>query len=138
MRIVIVPEDRKVSVDGDVTEFNFNIDPDIHAVQWYGDRGVIEYKSKPQVKINSFVDFEHLLVERTNAIAQQEQDRLDAIAAAEAALTPQEKRVREYPSVQDQLEALYDARQGDPSKLNQIDAQIQAVKLKYPKEVTPL
>lgn len=42
-------------------------------------------------------------------------------------------RRREYPSIERQLEALYDARNGDDTKLKAIDQQIADVKLKYPK-----
>lgn len=46
MRVVIVPEDGSVSVDGKGfggLDLSF-IDPTIHAVQWYGDRGEVEHK----------------------------------------------------------------------------------------------
>lgn len=38
-----------------------------------------------------------------------------------------------YPSIQDQLDALYKARQGNTGALEQIDAKIARVKEKYPK-----
>lgn len=44
-----------------------------------------------------------------------------------------EMRKAEYPSVGDQLEAAYLARQGDDSKQIEIDEQIRRVKEKYPK-----
>jgi hypothetical protein len=66
--------------------------------------------------------------------------KLAAHEAAEAAAAParalyalQEKRRLEYPSIGDQLDALYKARHGDPSELQAIDAKIAGVKTKHPK-----
>lgn len=42
-------------------------------------------------------------------------------------------RRAEYPSVVDQLEAAYKARQGDPSMQDELDGRITEVKEKYPK-----
>jgi predicted lipid-binding transport protein (Tim44 family) len=44
-----------------------------------------------------------------------------------------EMRRAEYPSVEEQLEAAYEARQGDDSRQREIDERIRAVKEKYPK-----
>jgi len=47
MRVTIIPEDkwiRKDNVSAHLPEWNFN-DPDIHAIQWYGDHGEIEWKN---------------------------------------------------------------------------------------------
>jgi hypothetical protein len=44
-------------------------------------------------------------------------------------------RQAEYPSVTDQLDALFHARQGDMSALEALDAQKAAVKAKYPKPI---
>jgi len=44
-----------------------------------------------------------------------------------------EERAFAYPSVGDQLDALYKARQGDSSALDQIDSQIAAVKQQFPR-----
>lgn len=47
--------------------------------------------------------------------------------------TLQERRWELYPSIQDQLDALYAARQGDPSGLQDIDSKITAVNQSIPK-----
>jgi hypothetical protein len=44
-----------------------------------------------------------------------------------------EARLAEYPSLGDQLDALYKARQGDPSELAELDARIREVKARHPK-----
>lgn len=44
MRVTIIPADRMVMVDGEVrAPLAFVIDPAIHAVQWYDDRGEVEF-----------------------------------------------------------------------------------------------
>ena len=42
-------------------------------------------------------------------------------------------RKSEYPSIEDQLDALYKARRGDDSELKKLDRKITRVKNKYPK-----
>jgi len=47
-------------------------------------------------------------------------------------------RAQSYPSLGDQLDALYWARNGDTSHLNAIDEKINEVKVSYPKDMTPI
>ena len=47
-------------------------------------------------------------------------------------------RSRAYPTLGDQMDALYKARQGDSIDLDAIDAQIAQVKTDYPKDMTPI
>jgi hypothetical protein len=47
-------------------------------------------------------------------------------------------RQNEYPSVGDQLDALYWARVGKPEVLAAIDAQIDEIKSRYPKDMAPI
>lgn len=45
-RMTVIPGDRTVALDGDhrtVTEVR-SLHPDIHAIQWYGEEGEIEWK----------------------------------------------------------------------------------------------
>jgi hypothetical protein len=44
-----------------------------------------------------------------------------------------EARLAEYPSIGDQMDALYKARQGDPAELAAVDARIHEVKARHPK-----
>ena len=47
-RVTIIPDDEFVSVDGESyhdIDLSF-INSDIHAVQWYGDEGEVEYKDE--------------------------------------------------------------------------------------------
>jgi hypothetical protein len=52
--------------------------------------------------------------------------------------TYSEIREEKYPTLGDQLDALYWARQGDNTILQQIDQEIQNVKSQYPKDMTPM
>lgn len=47
-------------------------------------------------------------------------------------------RARMYPSLGDQMDAMYKARQGDSTQLDAIDAAITQVKADYPKDMTPV
>lgn len=55
MRVTIIPADkfiRKDDVSAHLPEWNFN-DPDIHAIQWYEDRGEIEWKNPQRNEITT-------------------------------------------------------------------------------------
>lgn len=61
MRVTIVPEDRYIQVDGRGLNFDFAADPNIHAIQWYGDHGTVEQKiggSRPATlaEVQPFID----------------------------------------------------------------------------------
>ena len=62
MRLTIIADDRNVGVDG---EFYLDIDltgldPTIHAVQWYGEYGEVEYK--PRFENGAIVKPANLLI----------------------------------------------------------------------------
>lgn len=47
MKFTIIPDDKTVIIDGlGYSPLAFKIDGNIHAVQWYGEFGEIEYKSE--------------------------------------------------------------------------------------------
>ncbi len=68
-RLIIVPESCLVSIDGDVrTDLDLSSLPEtIHAVQWYGESGEIEYKpdaagfKKPNEPISSLDPFRKII-----------------------------------------------------------------------------
>ena len=85
MKFTIISDDKTIIVDGfGYSELEFTIDNNIHAVQWYGDIGEIEYKSqltnggliKPQnLIIHQYSDFTLALnaweSAKQNELAQQ-------------------------------------------------------------------
>jgi hypothetical protein len=66
MRVVIVPEDNRVSVEGFSETVDIStLDEDIHVVQWYGTVGEVEYKhdyvqntKAPNVRITDFTPYQ--------------------------------------------------------------------------------
>lgn len=89
MRVTIIPDDKFVSVDGDgLLDLDLSfVDSNIHAIQWYGTHGEIEYKDPVTGKmtsneeITSFDQFQQAIT-----AWQAEKDRVAAeVAAAEAA-----------------------------------------------------
>ncbi len=110
-----------------VASSNYNVASNIHAIQWDGSNGSIEYNdgtpNKDITDISSY-DFESKHTTEKKAIA-------DAEAKIEAdeisAWTYKEKRANEYPTTEDQLDDIYH---------NGVDGwktTIKAVKDKYPK-----
>lgn len=95
MKLTIVAEDRVISIDGvsfsdlDISALN----PSIHAVQWYGEYGEVEYKSK--VENNQIVKPQNQLIQDFSEfqwavdawnVAKQEYDKMlvEQIPAVEA------------------------------------------------------
>tara|TARA_B100000927_G_scaffold288788_1_gene284106 strand:- start:12507 stop:12911 length:405 start_codon:yes stop_codon:yes gene_type:complete len=116
-------------IDGEqVDSSNYGIASNIHAIQWEGSKGTIEYNdgtaNEDITDISSF-DFEtkHTTEKKVNADAEAkaEADRI-------ANMTYKDKRKEEYPAIEDQLDDIYH---------NGIDgwkATIKVIKDKYPKE----
>lgn len=120
----------QITIDGesvDSTNFIGLVDSNIHAIQWDGSSGEIEYKDDtPNAIITdiSSYGFESTHATEKQAIedaeAQEEADRI-------ANMTYADKREAEYPEIGDQLDDIYH---------NGIDgwkATITAIKNKYPK-----
>ena len=116
-------------IDGlQVDSSNYGLASNIHAIQWNGSSGEIEYndgKSNEDITDISSFDFEtkHATEKKAyeDAEAKAESDRI-------ANRTYADKRVAEYPSIGDQLDDIYH---------NGVDgwkATIKTVKDKYSKE----
>lgn len=61
MRVTIVPEDKYIAVNKRGLNFDFAADNNTHAIQWYGDQGVVELKtggSRPATlaEVQPFID----------------------------------------------------------------------------------
>ena len=115
-------------IDGvQVDSSNYGIDTKIHAIQWNGSKGTIEYNdgtaNKDITDISSYdLETKHSTEKKANADAEAkvEADRI-------ANMTYVDKREAEYPMIQDQLDDIYH---------NGIDGwktAIKAIKDKYPK-----
>ncbi len=116
-------------IDGvQVDSSNYGVDSNIHAIQWNGTKGSVEYnngKANEDITDISSYDFESKHATEKKAIADAE---AKAISDAEANMTYAEKRSAEYPSIEDQLDDIYH---------NGVDgwkATIKTVKDKYSKE----
>ena len=120
----------RITIDNeyiDSANFVGLVDSNIHAIQWGGSKGEIEYNdgtpNKEITDISSF-DFETKHATEKKSI-DDEQAKSDK--EAEAKMTYVDKRALEYPAIGDQLDDIYH---------NGIDGwktTIKAVKDKYPK-----
>jgi len=75
--------------------------------------------------------FEKILKKKQEETQKEEKEK-------NRVFTYSEIREERYPSLGDQLDALYWARQGDNTVLQQIDQEIENVKSQYPKNMTPM
>jgi len=128
----------RIEVDGvgiDSPNFVGVVSDDIHAIQWNGTSGEIEYKdSRANTVINdiSSYNFETLFATEKQALedaeAQAEAKQAQAEADRIANRTYQEKRADEYPRIEDQLDKIYH------DGIDGWKADIKVIKDKYPKE----
>jgi hypothetical protein len=129
--LTIIKDDKTVIVDGvALTLDTVVLDSNVHAVQFDGTNGEIEYNDgTPNEAITSISDYstitdDHATKVTADATASEEK-RAELLAEA---ATYQWKRQNEYPEVVDQLDDIYH---------NGIDAwkaTIKSTKDKYPKE----
>ena len=116
----------RITIDGellDSSNFINVVSDDIHAIQWDGTSGEIEYKdgrANTTITDISSYNFETLFNTEKQAIA-------DAETLAIQNRTYKEKREIEYPEVVDQLDDIYH------NGLDGWKATIKAIKDKYPK-----
>lgn len=118
----------KVIIDGvEVDSLNYGVDTRIHAIQWDGSSGTIEYNDgTPNEDISDISSYNF---ETKHATEKQALADAEAQAEAEriANMTYADKRRAEYPLLQEQLDDIYH---------NGIDgwkSTITAIKNKYPK-----
>jgi len=84
-RITIINNDNgtvDVNLNNEIVEQipTTNLDPNIHAVQWYGDHGEVEYFDRNE-KINDFSEFDVILTDRQKEIDRiHEQEIADTLA----------------------------------------------------------
>jgi hypothetical protein len=120
----------RIAIDGEIIDsanFVGFVDSNIHAIQWDGTSGEIEYKDDtPNATISDISSYGF-----ETKFATEKQAMADAEAQAEADrtanMTYANKRVAEYPSIGEQLDDIYH---------NGIDGwkgTIKAIKDKYPK-----
>ncbi len=130
MKVTIINTDKLVIVDGESLTIDFKINANIHAIQWSGKSGHIEYSDgKPNKIINSFESFKSIIdlfnLEKQrleNAEIQAEKDRI-------ASLTWLDKRKAKYDAL-NQFEMQFDDAINGTTTW--IDA-IKAIKLEIPK-----
>lgn len=84
MRLTIIPSDRVVTVDGVSRVFDFETDPNIHAVQWRGDSGSVEQHEGGSRYIDSLAEFQEI-IDAYNALDPNPAPAPDDLAAVLAA-----------------------------------------------------
>ena len=132
--------DDAMTVDGNGQSVDLSsLSSDVHAIQWDGSTGHIEYNDgRLNETIDSIDDYQSYIDAHASAKAaedaekaatvQAEQDASDAREAQEA--TYGWKRIQDYPSIGNQLDSLFHAGVFPED----MEAEIQAVKDNHPKE----
>jgi len=133
-KITVIADDNVVGIDGEFETVAFTGNPNIHAIQWddVALTGEIEFKNQANEIITDFAPYQHFVGDHGASKAARIQVEIAAGEAAEAALTQQERRDAEYPSIEAQLAALHYARNGDPVPLTAIDTAMDVIDAKFP------
>ncbi len=126
MNIVIITEDRLVIVDGEPLVFEFTIDPNIHAVEWNGTEGNVQFKDgTPNEELTDISAYQKYVIAHA-----AEKVRLQAVEAQKVLdLTYSDNRKAMYDQL-NQFEMQYDDAKN--STTTWVDA-IDSIKLEFPK-----
>ena len=133
--LTIITDDKLIVVDGTGLVCNFDIDPDIHAVQWNGTTGHVEYKSgKENKKLSNINDYKSFFNVYSEEMVKMEQEVYQTLQAEQDEIekTPlyQRNRLNEYSALREQLDMIYwDKKNGTTVWESHIDF----IKNKYPK-----
>ena len=127
--ITLIPSYKQMILDGDDINFDLKLDANIHAIQWDGSKGHIEYNDgSSNEEITEFnedgwiVKHKQVVLDNVTAIAAEEKKRAND-------MTYKEKRKREYDRLE-QFEMQYDDKINNTTTW--VDA-IKAIKAAYPK-----
>ena len=127
--ITLIPSYKQMILDGDTVNFDLKLDANIHAIQWDGSKGHIEYNDgSSNEEITEFdedgwiVKHKQVVLDEETAIATEEKKRAND-------MTYKEKRKREYNRLE-QFEMQYDDKINNTTTW--VDA-IKAIKAAYPK-----
>lgn len=130
MQVCVITDDRMIQIDGEAINFDFTIDANIHAIEWNGSTGNVQFKDNtPNEELTSITAYQSLV----DAFFTEKQ-RLENIAVqnandAEAALTYADRRKFKYDAL-NQFELQFDDAAN--STTTWLDA-INAIKAEFPK-----
>ena len=130
MNVCVITDDKMIQIDGEALNFDFTIDSNIHAIQWNGSTGHVEFRDgTANEELTAITAYQSLI--DAHATEKQRVADADAQAAtdAEAALTYADKRKAKYYALS-QFEMQYDDAKN--STTTWIDA-IDAIKVEFPK-----
>ena len=129
-RFTIIPEDQYVSIDGvGFSPVIFSIDAHIHAVQWYGESGEVEYKGhkKPNKIFTDYTEFQSVLDAYQEAIKPKPpiEPTLEKIKANVLSEIRQQLAASDYRALKF-IDGAYTVQQYEPYRIER-----QALRIKY-------
>jgi len=128
MNVCVITDDRMIQIDGEAINFDFTIDANIHAIEWNGSTGNVQFKDNtPNEEFTEITAYQSLVdahaAEKQRLVAFEIQKEVDRISN----MTYADKRSVEYPSIIEQLDDIY-----HNGIVGWSDA-IKVIKDKYPK-----
>jgi len=103
MKITIIPEDNFVSIDGATRSVPMNLDDNIHAIQWDGEKGFVEQKKGGSRKIDDLQEFQNV-IDSFERLVQEEIEEFAAAAPERALVAFRGERDSRLKSALDKLD----------------------------------
>ena len=126
MNVCVITDDKMIQIDGEALNFDFTIDSNIHAIEWNGSTGNVQFKDgTANEELTAITAYQSLI----DAHANEKSRLAQAATDAEAALTYADRRKTKYDALS-QFEMQYDDAKN--STTTWIDA-IDAIKVEFPK-----
>jgi hypothetical protein len=127
--ITLIPSYKQMILDGDAVNFDLKLDTNIHAVQWDGSKGHIEYNDGSSNEEITEFDEDGWIVKHKQVVLDEATAAVAAQKKIVDAMTYKEKRKMEYDQLE-QFEMQYDDKINNTTTW--VDA-IKAIKAAYPK-----
>ena len=126
MNVCVITDDKMIQIDGEALNFDFTIDSNIHAIEWNGSTGNVQFKDgTANEELTAITAYQSLI----DAHANEKSRLAQAATDAEAALTYADRRKTKYDALS-QFEMQYDDAKNSTTTWV---AAIDAIKVEFPK-----
>lgn len=129
MNFKLIKNDNMIIIDGKELKCDFDIDENIHAIQYCNGICEVEYVDKPS-EIVDFTQFQYLVDLYNQTKSDKIQKQIDLEKSINESMTYLQKRKEEYPPIEDYIDGIV---KGDEAQVQAYVDACLAVKAKYPK-----
>jgi len=130
MNVCVITDDKMIQIDGEALNFDFTIDANIHAIEWNGSTGNVQFKDgTANEELTAITAYQSLIDAHATEKQRVADEAVQKATDAEEALTYADRRKTKYDALS-QFEMQYDDTKN--STTTWVDA-IDAIKVEFPK-----